>query len=469
MLWLCLHFPDFPLELQEPADEGCLAVVDKHGSRRWIIACNEDSKEAGLHRGLDATTALSLVPQLKLMDRSRSREVTAMKALAAWAEQFSSFITFDVERWLLWIEIGGSLKYFGGARELSERITSSAEALGYSARTGVAPTIEAAALFARHARNLPIANRQELRDALELAPLNLLAIPQTSLEALHEIGWRRVGEILALPPDQLARRFGPTVPNYLQRLIGDQPDPREPYRAPAIYRRRFEFSAPVESVESMLFPLRRLLGELQGYLRGRDTALQKLELHFKHAKHPATRLEIRTTAPQRDAVRLFTLLRETLDRTPLPSGVEELSLLVEQFVPIGDTQLDLFDAAPKRDRSWNDLLDKLKARLGNVAVKRLGLADDHLPEKAWCVVRNDEAPGTDVPGAYPERPLWLIEPRPLQHLPRLLGKPERIESGWWAGNDAKRDYYIAQTPEGARWWLYRDAGSSSWFLHGIWA
>src|SRR5690349_18067967 len=106
MLWLCLHFPDFPLELQEPAAAGCLAVVDKHGSRRWIIACHEASKEAGLHRGQDATTALSLVPQLKLLERSRAREVAAMKALAAWAEQFSSFITFDTERWLLWIEIG---------------------------------------------------------------------------------------------------------------------------------------------------------------------------------------------------------------------------------------------------------------------------------------------------------------------------------------------------------------------------
>jgi hypothetical protein len=77
------------------------------------------------------------------------------------------------------------------------------------------------------------------------------------------------------------------------------------------------------------------------------------------------------------------------------------------------------------------------------------------------------------------RPFWLLE-QPLllvvrQHRPfygsllRLLSGPERIEAGWWDGELALRDYFVAEGEEGACYWVYRerDAGSARWFLHGL--
>ena len=54
---------------------------------------------------------------------------------------------------------------------------------------------------------------------------------------------------------------------------------------------------------------------------------------------------------------------------------------------------------------------------------------------------------------------------------RLLSGPERIESGWWDGALAERDYYIAQDGDGALLWVYRTRLLFStpvigWFLHG---
>jgi protein ImuB len=100
-------------------------------------------------------------------------------------------------------------------------------------------------------------------------------------------------------------------------------------------------------------------------------------------------------------------------------------------------------------------------------VRRLGLRDDHRPENAWCIAADGkEAPITE---AFPDRPLWLLEPTPVTELPQLLGTPERIEAGWWEGKDSSRDYYLARTEEGARWWLYRDASTNRWYLQGLWA
>ena len=45
---------------------------------------------------------------------------------------------------------------------------------------------------------------------------------------------------------------------------------------------------------------------------------------------------------------------------------------------------------------------------------------------------------------------------------------ERIESGWWDGNDVARDYFVARNARGLRLWIYRELrGEQRWFLHGI--
>jgi protein ImuB len=92
---------------------------------------------------------------------------------------------------------------------------------------------------------------------------------------------------------------------------------------------------PVVSLEGLLFPLRRVLQEFEGYLRGRDTAIQELTVTLRHRGAAETGLKLVTTAPQRDAVRLFALLREKLERTRLPDAVTEVLLFADEFVDGG--------------------------------------------------------------------------------------------------------------------------------------
>jgi protein ImuB len=78
------------------------------------------------------------------------------------------------------------------------------------------------------------------------------------------------------------------------------------------------------------------------------------------------------------------------------------------------------------------------------------------------------------PVPLPERhSLPLHEGRPLQ----LLCGPERLESGWWDGALATRDYFVAQAADGALVWIFRtrlaapeaplaDDAEAGWFLHG---
>ena len=201
----------------------------------------------------------------------------------------------------------------------------------------------------------------------------------------------------------------------------------------------------------MLFPLRRLLQEFEGYLRGRDVAVQRLDLTLSHQDSPASAIILYTSTPVRDGGRLFALLREKLERVPWRSAVTEVVLEAREFQAPAVLQEDFFDDLARRSAGWAALLDKLRARLGEQCVKSLDVRDDHRPENAWGIQTDRRRGEMGLLG--PERPLWLLPPLAVTRPRKLIGRPERIEAGWWSGLDATRDYYLAISDEGARWWV----------------
>ncbi len=467
MLWTGLHLPHLAIELRQPDEPVPLAITEGTGARRRVIACNATARASGIAAGMDAPSSLMREPGLRMIDRSRADERHALNAIAAWAQQFTSDVCLDLARWMVWLEVGSSLRYFNGLSRIHGRIREGIANLGYTASIGVAPTPEAAAFLAKHPDILPVINQSDLRRMLAPLPLDGLEIGAQVIDHLRAAGLHCLEDLLGIPAESLARRFGPELPDFLQRLLGETADVRRRFRAPSIYRRRLELEG-VESVEGLLFPLRRILQELEGYLRGRDLAIQQLTATLRHRGDAQTVLRLVTSAPERNAQRLFALLREKLERTRLADAVSAIQLGADEFVEPRVLQGDFFDDHQRENESWSALLDKLRARLGADAIRRLGLSDDHRPENAWCIVA--EGKGAAVADDLPDRPLWFLpEPRPISNLPQLLGTPERIEAGWWAGNDVSRDYYLARTEAGARWWLFREAGTNRWYLQGLWA
>jgi protein ImuB len=186
------------------------------------------------------------------------------------------------------------------------------------------------------------------------------------------------------------------------------------------------------------------------------------------------------------------VLRERLARIALPAPVAGLALASESVAPLAGHNAGLLpgDAAQAPDVP---LVDRLRARLGEDAVKLVAPNADHRPERAMRVAAAGHARAAERPAgsrrrppaqaALPlppaPRPLWLLPvPQPLAALldaqPWVLREgPERIESGWWDGADVRRDYYVAESPAGELAWIFRDhrrgTDDGEWFLHGLFA
>ena len=481
-LWLCLRLPSLPLEALPLPGDGPCAVYERQGSRKRLLCGNPAAEALGLTPGIELGAAAALAPSLRTVERSPRAEREALRALAAAAYRFSSLITAQAaapapDAHMLWLEIASSLRLFGGVDALVAQLAQAIEELGYRCEIGIAPTPEGASLLAgchpERSEGSPCVgerafDRVELWRALEKLPIARLPVDEATRAALSGSGLRRLGEVLALPLDALARRFSPEFTDWLGRVTGRLPDARRWYRPPALYRRYFEMSFEAETTEALRFPIRRMLGELAAYLLARDVGVSAFTLELAHEDGSHTALETALASPSRDATHLQVLAWSRLEKLVVAAPVTGLVLRAERFAPVRVRQFDLFSTRSLEEDEWQAVLDRLRARLGAAAVQSLGLHADHRPEKSFARLchpgsRSDE-------GSPPrQRPLWLLpEPRALAETPHCLRGPERIEAGWWDGHDAQRDDYVAES-DGARLWVYKEQRSGRWFLHGLWA
>ena len=436
--------------------------------RERIIDCNPAARAAGVAPGMLLTAARSVLGELHVVERDSVAERQALERLAGWCYQYSSQVCLLTDRVGLLLEAGASERLFGAPESLGPRLVRELGGLGYHAGAGSAATPEAAWLAAGDGRHIPGTGR--IRRELGAMPLSDLYLDPGQSAAMERMGFRRLRDLLRLPKRDLTRRFGPAVPDYLDRLLGIRPDPRPFYRPPERFSTVLELPAEIPQRQALLFPLKRMLGELCGVLRGADAAVQSLTLHLAHEDHPDSELALGLQSPTQDPDRLLDVLRERLERLRLPQAVRAIRLAAPRLLKFSAGQGALFrDTPAERRQDIEQLAERLQARLGRRAVSGLAGVEDHRPEYSWRP-RALHEPAACAPLAH--RPAWLL-PKPRRCAIadyEILAGPERIESGWWDGRDCRRDYFVVRDRHGCILWAFREyKPRRGWYLHGIFA
>lgn len=431
-------------------------------------------------------------------------------ALVPRAQGFTPRVTLESTDALL-LELSGSLRLFGGLRSLLQALRA---AFPRPLRLALAPTPLAAVLLARAGSNCCILETARLKSRLAPLPLAHLRWPDEDLARLQSMGVRTLAELLRLPRAGLARRIGPERLWQLDRLTGTRADPRTSLAQPEAFNERIDPDYETRDCERLLAALQGALERLEVFLRSRQRGVMslRLRLHYRHAA-PLDCL-LRCVAPEYRAARFTALLAARLESLTLAEPVRRMELTAGRPRRFTATSTPLWAAgehggAPAAAQA-PEFLQTLLARLGEEAVYSLAEIDEHRPERQqrriWPLV--DEAatrtrrassdrqvsPDTthsaahDLPASTgAARPLGLLAtPRPLEilrdanghvcalrhegHALTLLSGPERIQTGWWDGGNIARDYYVARTGDGARWWIFRECDAPRrWFVHGCFA
>lgn len=528
-LWLCLRLQAPALaavqrRLQTVPEH--LAVLDGPAQRPQVWACSQAAAARGVRPGQSVPAARALCPALVTLPRDPEAEQALHALLGAWAYGYSDRVSLALPESVA-LEVGGSLRLFRGWPALERRLRADLDGLGLSARLALAPRARAAWVLASSAAaadpspvgagrtslmpNPPespsgavrddaivaVARDDATRRSLDALPISAAGLPDSAIAALRAMGFLRLRELASIDRASLGRRIGSAALQQLDRLYGRSPDPLPLWQPPPSFEAVIEFDARPTAVEPLLFALRRLLADLAAVLQARDGGVQRFRLLLLHEDHPVTSVPIGLLRPERDPARLLDLSRARLERAELPAPIAGVALIADELPPFRPATADLFAPGRQDSSDWPLLLERLRARLGDSAVQRPVLRAEHRPERASALIpvtgpersaptrrsqtgsagpTSAASAPTNATGAGAlqagERPIWLLpRPIPLRPAPaRILAGPERLESGWWDGGDVRRDYYIVETVQGQRAWVYTPPGQpEGWMLHGWFA
>jgi len=224
-----------------------------------------------------------------------------------------------------------------------------------------------------------------------------------------------------------------------------------------------------------------------------------LVLEVKTVQCPPRRKEILLSMPSADAHHLWSLLRTQVERIDMGLGVEWIALRAsktESIAAVGASPL-VGKEITESKKELGNLLDILAEKLGPESVCRVKCHESYVPEKSFSFVpflgvkerkEKDVAiqPNTtsvrpsllfhiptyvEVIAALPDSPPSMIKWRGNHY--RIVSGigPERIAPEWW-GEDPElmktRDYFKVQLQSGAWLWVFREAETQRWFIHGVW-
>lgn len=457
-----------------------------------VVAMTGPAADMGVRAGMRSRSAQAIAPQVTLVRRDTEREAQAFRSAALALLQYTPEVA-QAEEGVILLNIGASIRAFGGVRALYRQVRQTVRGLGLDAYIAMAPTAMGAWLLARQgvARGRRALAMVALARRLDALPCETLPAARPHLAWLQGIGCRTLGGLRRLPRAGLQRRTSPHLLQSLDKAYGHAHESFVWTSSPAVFDRTLAMPERTEHVELGLLAAEQLVEQMCGWLKARHRAVCSMvfQLEHEHGRHamPPTGLRVRLAGPAWRPEHVLRLLKERLARTVLPAPFLAIRLMAEGTAPWSPPTESLF-ADPADACVQERLLELLVVRLGRNQVLQAAPVADHRPEVAstWLPAGQGVAKGGAGLPAACLRPFWLLEqPLPLalqDDCPaydrdgsvsalRLVRGPERIEAGWWSGRIMARDYFIAEDARFARYWIYRERDTQSvrWFLHGMFA
>jgi protein ImuB len=374
-------------------------------------------------------------------------------------------------------------------------------------RAGVADTPVGAYAGALAAESGQVVHVDRGQDRAYLAERDLMVLePEETLTTLLEgVGVERCGMLAALEREAVEVRFGADALNLWRRSRAE--DSRVLFREGLreVAQASLDFiDYVVTDPERLVFTANALLGGLCEGLQGRGVHARRLELTLPLANGETWRRTLTASRPTASRTAWLRLVRGVLERLTVADAVAGLGLVVQATESAAAVQGDLFDAGFATASAVEAALARLVETHGPVIV-RPEMNAHPLAERRSTFVEmetnewmGDERGARADPGAvstaadgtpaFHGLTLQLLpQPRPIavettdrrdhvlpvryrdgewKTLTTVAG-PDRISGGQWESPYA-RAYYRGLSSDGRLVWLYHDARSDGWFLHGWW-
>ena len=431
------------------------------------------------------------------------------------------------------LDLHGLTRLFGDARTIAEELRRTAADRGLQIRVAIAGTRTAARLMVRYRAGITVIEPGSEADALAALPLALLGellvnsqfptsnsqplpTPHSQLDVVFKRwGLRTLGDLVALPSDDLAARLGQDGVRWQRLARGEDAAPLVPAVPEERFEQALDLEWPIDELEPLAFVLGRLLEPLEAHLerRGRGAAVLHVRLFLVKAASETRVVHERSLqlpTPIRDARTLRTLALLDLESHP-PAGPIDRVVVAVDPTPARIVQFSLITRPLPSPEQISTLMARLQALMGETRCGSPALIDSwasgafemtpFAPVDAndLCVSAPppfDSRSGRPEPGRGARSVDMNVALRRFRHpVPARVrvadGKPARVTidrrgldgggvtvcagpwrtSGqWWRKRESDgwdRDEWDVTLTDGATYRLFRARDTEQWFVDGV--
>jgi len=491
-----------------------------------VTHCSRLARERGVRPGMPLAEAQALCDALSLPDcplfepEDREADVEHLQRLACVCERFTPLFGMedtDAPECLL-LDVTGCTHLFGDESGLLRAVSQEFQERGFQTRVALAPTIGAAWAAAHWLARpdlQPVLRPGPFQRTLARLPVAALRLPAETVALLEELGLRMIGQLQALPRSSLPARFGSGLLQRLDQACGDHPESLRRVTPPEPLASSWAGEYPLTDRDELAYVCRELLGPLLERLTERREGARQLLCRGRSPTGQVQEWRVDFASPVTEEKHLLNMLRLQWERISLMPEVAAVQLEVTVTGTLRQRPRNLFGEVSDDDtgRELNGLLDRLSNRLGRQAVLQAALRPEAQPElsaayqpclqpdaEAASPVSSSRAAASSFVTAAartagsPEvrslssrqRPLRLFpQPQPIdvsaagpegaprsfrwdrcEHRVIRSWGPERIETGWWNEEPARRDYFRVETQAGLHFWLFHELTGFRWFVPG---
>ncbi|HAB18634.1 MAG TPA: hypothetical protein PLX89_22065 [Verrucomicrobiota bacterium] len=482
-MFAVVHFPDFVLQagLRGAPElwELPVALVDPGLTPLRVCAVTKGARSCGVSEGATPTQALARCQDIRIRHRSLAAEAAATEATLQCAYGFSPSLELT-SLGMVTLDLRGLAALAdndpAALERWAQRLRAALAALDLRAQVGVGPTPNLARHAARWTDTLQIVIApREFIAGLPVAALE----PSTHVaEILAQWGIRSVGELLALGQAEVADRLGLEALALFAAASPTASRPLRCVRPSERFEEVFDFEEPVETLEPLLFLLRRFVDQLCLRLEPAGLVAQQLTLRLQlESGGPALEQILRVPEPTRASEILFRMLHTHLESVRTEAAITGVGLIVHPSSPT-QRQFGLFETVLRDPHQLQETLDRLSALLGAERVGSPVRQPGHQRD-AFKLVPPDFENAPAQQWVQPELlqpvPWRRLRPSPAAQVETQEGRPVsvrcavangklkitvgpwRASGNWWEPSAWAREDWAVETDQGSVCRLSRES------------
>jgi protein ImuB len=384
-MFAVIHIPNFLLQAvlrHEPELLGApVALVDDDSAKSKVWQVTAAAARFGISARMTSTQAKARCDKIAFRLRSTSQEEAAQEVLLECAYLSAAYLeatgpglcTVDLRGLpiLKTEDLAHTLNIWAG--KLQARL----DQFHLDAQIGIARTPALAAQAAHGISHFCyVTDPAAFWDKL---PLESICSEPELLDVLSKWGIYTAGQFIALGKARIGERLGSAGVELFEHAKADTIRPLRLTSPKQSYEEFFEFEHLIETLDPLLFIVRRLLEQLVKRLEMASLSMSEIDVTLRLESGQVHRSGVKIASPTREVNALFRIVHNYLETVRTPSPIVALSLRAKPC-EIDIQQFQLFETSVRDPNRFYETISRLGALLGPDRVGTPQMRDSFRPD-----------------------------------------------------------------------------------------